>query len=30
MEQPAWLQHAWGELGTREAAGAADNQRILQ
>ena len=28
--QPAWLTHAWAELGQREVAGEADNLRIVQ
>lgn len=30
MDEPRWLTEAWRELGTREAAGSGDNQRILQ
>jgi uncharacterized protein (TIGR02594 family) len=29
MPQPAWMDHAWAEIGQREVAGAADNPRIL-
>ncbi len=29
-EQPAWLDEAWPEVGTREVKGSASNERILQ
>lgn len=29
MEQPAWLQAAWAELGVREGQGAADSPKVL-
>jgi len=28
--KPAWMQYAWGEIGTGEFAGSADNPRIVQ
>lgn len=29
MPQPAWMDHAWAEIGQREVSGANDNPRIL-
>lgn len=29
MPQPAWMEHAWAELGQREVSGSNDNPRIL-
>jgi uncharacterized protein (TIGR02594 family) len=29
MDQPAWLEHAWRELGERESAGSASNPRVM-